>query len=127
VIATGDLGKIPKILIWNYTTLLTRIVLTGYHRNGISQLKFSSNTNYLLSIGQDYFHSLAIYDWRNSLILISCPTFSQKVFSVDFNPSGECVVLFCLFLFFTGFLLVPFFAVFFLLSLMFSLLDSLSF
>jgi WD40 repeat protein len=88
VIATGDLGKIPKILIWNYTTLLTRIVLTGFHRNGVSQLKFSSNTNYLLSIGQDYFHSLAIYDWRNSLILISCPTFSQKVFSIDFNPIG---------------------------------------
>jgi WD40 repeat protein len=92
VIATADLGKSPKILIWDCNTLLTKVVLHGTHRKGVNHLRFSSNGNYLLSMGQDYFHQMIVYDWRNAVILLSVPTMVNKCLAVDFNPSGNQIV-----------------------------------
>lgn len=92
LIASGDQGRLPKIHIWEYETLTPRCVLQGFHRKGIAHLKFSANGRYLLSVGQDAFHSLAIYDWQKEEILTTTPTFVAKCFDVDFNPNATQVV-----------------------------------
>lgn len=88
IVATGDLGPIPVIRIWNPFTLSTLAVLQGFHRRGIAQLRFSPNGKFLASIGQDEFHSVAIYDWRNNTIIAHCPSFTQKSLWLEFNPLG---------------------------------------
>ncbi len=92
VIATGDLGRAPKILIWEPSSLTTRVLLVGFHRKGVTHLRFSATGEYLLSIGQDPFHSLAIYDWKHGVALLTTPTFTNKCLSVDFNPAGNQIV-----------------------------------
>jgi microtubule-associated protein-like 6 len=92
VVATGELGRAPRILIWDSNSLTTRVVLHGTHRKGVNHLRFSANGQLLLSAGQDYFHQLVLHDWRNSLVLLAVPTFVQRCMAVDFNPMGNQIV-----------------------------------
>eukprot|EP00981_Chlorochromonas_danica_P011760 scaffold4247_cov174-Ochromonas_danica.AAC.21 len=92
VIATGEQGRTPAIQIWSLETLMPLRVLKGYHRKAINHLKFSSSGELLLSVGQDIFHSIAVYDWRNSYIICCTPSFVKKSFAADFFPNGAGIL-----------------------------------
>jgi microtubule-associated protein-like 6 len=92
VVATGDFQRIPKIYIWSTEHLRTVVTLRGYHRRGVSQVRFSSDGRFLATIGLDTLSSLAIYDWRNQTIIVASQTFTNKVFALDFNPNGTGLV-----------------------------------
>ncbi|RYG68268.1 hypothetical protein EON64_05570, partial [archaeon] len=88
VVATGDLSRAPSIHIWSLETLITLKVLKGYHRRAISHLRFSSSGEFLLSVGQDAFHTIAIYLWQTGHIVCCTPSFTKKSFACDFYPSS---------------------------------------
>lgn len=44
--------------------------LSGFHRRAITALSFSRDGRHLASLGCDDDHSLAVYDWGNSLIRV---------------------------------------------------------
>lgn len=44
--------------------------LSGFHRRVITALSFSRDGRHLASLGCDDDHSLAIYDWENSLLRV---------------------------------------------------------
>ena len=64
LIATGEIGKIPAINIYNYIPIDQKFEMQacakGFHTTGVSQLCFSKNGNRLFSIGLDY--TIAVYD-----------------------------------------------------------------
>ena len=43
--------------------------LKGFHRRGVNQLAFSKTGQYILSLGVDDQHSLAIYDWEKGTMI----------------------------------------------------------
>lgn len=68
VVATGEVGKKPKICVWQPNVNMDLLVsLRGFHQGGVTQLCFSrekkdddGRTNkYLISLGLDEYHSVA--------------------------------------------------------------------
>lgn len=49
-VATGELGKIPRICLWDSNSGNTLIKLRGYHRVGIAHVKFSDSGRLLSSV-----------------------------------------------------------------------------
>ena len=88
LVATGERGPRPVINVWDVSSLKLVSALKGYHSIGIQSLAFSpSNGTWLISIGQDVHHSLALYDWNKRELLYS-------------SRSTPCQVLDCRFRFF---------------------------
>ena len=92
LIATGDLGELPCIRVWNSETFETVSIMAGFHRRAINHLKFSNNGNLLVSVGQDMFHSVAVYNWQSQQIVSTAPGTQQKSFYIDFLPNGSGLI-----------------------------------
>ncbi|KAG3112607.1 Echinoderm microtubule-associated protein-like 6 [Phytophthora idaei] len=75
VIATGEAALIPKIVIWSTQTLSESgagggggvlSVLRGFHRRGVSHLAWMPSGRTLVTVGQDEFHCVAVYQWEKA-------------------------------------------------------------
>ncbi|KAL4103022.1 hypothetical protein PRIC1_006759 [Phytophthora ramorum] len=75
VIASGEAALLPKIVIWSTQTLSESgagggggvlSVLRGFHRRGVSHLAWMSNGRTLVTVGQDEFHCVAVYQWEKA-------------------------------------------------------------
>jgi len=92
VVATGDQGECPSIRVWSPSSLQTVTVMEGFHRRAVAHLRFSADGKQLASVGQDDFHSVAIYDWKNGYVIANATSFEAKSLCVDFNPNGTSLV-----------------------------------
>ncbi|KAH9157942.1 hypothetical protein AeRB84_000261 [Aphanomyces euteiches] len=63
IVATGERGSRPRICVWEVASLRLVCTLRHFHSVGVNLLAWMSDERTLLSIGQDCFHSLAIYQW----------------------------------------------------------------
>ena len=61
VVATGERGRVPKIMVWDVATCQTMCVIRGFHERGISQLTFSTSGDVLISVGMDEYNTVALY------------------------------------------------------------------
>lgn len=98
IVATGQLdpkGKsTPYICIWDSTTM-NEIKKIVYHDRGVVALAFSPDGEYLVSIGNDNDHDVAIWKWDNPGKMekdMHVPLLSQNggkdvVFTVTFHPN----------------------------------------
>lgn len=92
IVATGQLGEIPTIKVWNSTSMKTIATLEGFHRRSIVHLAFSPNGELLATVGADKFHTIAVYNWKFTQIIAYSTSFSTKSFYLSFNPSGNGLV-----------------------------------
>ena len=90
-VATGEVGKKPKIVIWkvsNGEECRTHRVLSGFHKREVSLLAFSLGTEddncYLASIGQDENHSICIYNYKTGIMVANAKGDKNKVFALEF-------------------------------------------
>lgn len=56
-------AKLIDIFIWDVNTQQNIAQINGFHKRAIRNLAFSPNGDKLMSLGEDDFHSMAIYDW----------------------------------------------------------------
>ena len=99
VVATGEVGKTPKICVWHPNDNMQLLVsLRGFHQRGVTQLCFSrekkdgatGRTNkYLISLGLDDYHSVAVYDWKMNSLLYNARTHKSTVLALNSNPKAE--------------------------------------
>lgn len=92
VVATGDHGEVPCIRIWSLETLETVVVLEGFNRRAVAHLKFSSDGSKLVAVGQDAYHTIVVYDWRNNQVLSHAESFANKSLYIDFNANGTGLI-----------------------------------
>ncbi|ETP32383.1 hypothetical protein F442_18894 [Phytophthora nicotianae P10297] len=87
--ASGEIGKQPKIIVWNLETMDDQCVIQGFHKRGILQLAFLS-PDMLVSIGGDDDHSIAIYEssnnWKSAVLRISVKGNKAAPFHITTNP-----------------------------------------
>ena len=58
--ATGEVGKTPKICVWDTASAQMEATLKGFHKRGVSLLAFSADGQKLASVGLDDDHSVAV-------------------------------------------------------------------
>jgi len=86
VAATGQVGKKPKIYVWDIQTLEILAEFQGQHERSVPILEFSPSGDFLLSIGSDDHNTIIIYDWKNKKNVASAYAHSEKVFTARWDP-----------------------------------------
>ena len=89
IVATGQIGKKPKIVVWDTASQKKVQTIEGFHTRGISRLAFSSDGSTLISIGSDTEHSIALYDWANNKLKSSAKGDKSKLLDVCFAPNSN--------------------------------------
>eukprot|EP00854_Cymbomonas_tetramitiformis_P027231 gene27231-33532_t len=57
VFATGEIGRRPKIIVWDATNMQEMAQMAGFHRRAVLSMCFSpGDGNYLASVGKDNDH-----------------------------------------------------------------------
>lgn len=93
LVVTGQLGRVPKMLVWDARVMRTVRELGG-HARGISHCAFSNGDGTLLaSVGLDVNHSLVIHDWRNSRIVGRATGDRRKTLCLSFTPDNHGLVV----------------------------------
>ncbi|KAJ3208548.1 hypothetical protein HDU82_002296 [Entophlyctis luteolus] len=86
LLAVGESGHNPRILIWNIKTATIVSELHG-HKFGVLSCAFSPNSKFLVSVG--YHHDGFIYVWNvQSGLKVGCAKISTKLNSVSFDSSN---------------------------------------
>eukprot|EP00322_Chrysochromulina_rotalis_P000674 CAMPEP_0115835948 /NCGR_PEP_ID=MMETSP0287-20121206/4458_1 /TAXON_ID=412157 /ORGANISM="Chrysochromulina rotalis, Strain UIO044" /LENGTH=898 /DNA_ID=CAMNT_0003289423 /DNA_START=1 /DNA_END=2697 /DNA_ORIENTATION=- len=102
-IVTGQLGKDPKILVWSSRpdkgskSLPLLCVINGDHKRAVIGLSFSSNGEFIGSVGFDNNRSIALYRWGKDKTMEKMRIGTDKghtddVWQVAFNPVTNHVV-----------------------------------
>jgi echinoderm microtubule-associated protein-like 6 len=70
IVATGQMAakgraKLIDLYVWDSDDCSILSHITGFHRRAINVIKFSPSGKYLLSVGEDDNHSVAIYEWQS--------------------------------------------------------------
>lgn len=89
--ATAGKARLIEIYVWNIDTKEVLACIKGFHRRAIRQLRFSPNGIYLLSIGEDDDHSLAIYDWANNKLICTAKVDQGPITTCEFKSDTEFV------------------------------------
>jgi microtubule-associated protein-like 6 len=88
-VATGQVGKDPKICVWDSTTMEKVVTLQGAHERGIAALDFSPNGQLLVSVGLDNDHTIVVWNWQKGTKLSSDKGSQDKIMVCVFNPFEE--------------------------------------
>jgi microtubule-associated protein-like 6 len=62
LVATGQVGAVPMICLWDANTMQTKLVLTGILQKGIGSVCISNDGKKLAAVALDDDHCIAIYD-----------------------------------------------------------------
>lgn len=76
--ATGEIGHLPKICVWDTVTMEVKYSFRGFHRNAVRALAFSEDGLHLVSLGQDNSHSCAVYKLEGVGSLVATAKTSQS-------------------------------------------------
>jgi small GTP-binding protein len=89
ICATGEVGRSPKIIVWESNSMRQLQTIRGAHQRGVTQLAFSPDGTTLASIGLDDNNSMSLHDWKKGVSLLRVRTGPDKVFGLSFQPGTE--------------------------------------
>ena len=64
VVATGQIGAVPEVNIWDAGSKRTLSVVEGLHSVGVCGVDFSCSGKLLLTVGLDDQHTVAVWRWQ---------------------------------------------------------------
>ena len=67
-VATGEIGKFPKIVLWDANTGVT-IRVIQFHKRGVANIAFSRNGEVLVSTGMDDDRTVVVHNVRTGAVL----------------------------------------------------------
>ena len=91
IVATGEVGKNPKVIVWDVNTTKPVSVLHGFHSEAVTQLAFNESGSKLATVGQDKYNCLAVYDWRSATKIFSSRVCEKKTLDVAFGVGDVTV------------------------------------
>jgi WD40 repeat protein len=88
-VATAQAGTRPSIILWDTKSMKIKKVLNGLHRDVVRHLRFSQpDGKRLLSVGQDYSHTIGIWDVATGQLIAQTRGGEAKVFDIQWAPNG---------------------------------------
>lgn len=95
LVASGQVGKEPQILVWDSTTMQTASILKGGHTHGIGILAFDPSGDKLASCGIDQSATIIVWDWKKGKVLAKSIGRQSKIFDIQFNPHKHNSLIAC--------------------------------
>ena len=92
IVATGELGESPRIVVWDTHKMTTIQILEGYHSKSVTQLAFSRDGTKLASVSGDLNHCIGVYDWRNGQLRARCSGGSNDINAITFTPDAQQLI-----------------------------------
>jgi microtubule-associated protein-like 6 len=97
IVATGQMAakgraKLIDLYVWDSDDCTILQKLSGFHRRAINVIKFSPNGKYLLSVGEDDMHSVAIYEWSTGRLVSTSKCGGYKMLTASWKNDKEFVV-----------------------------------
>ncbi len=83
-IATGELGRKARVVIWSPKTLQTLFIAPEDQAYSVCCLAFSDNGRYLAIVGNDRYHTVSIYDWKQNALVSKFYAGEAKVLGILF-------------------------------------------
>ncbi|TKR86781.1 hypothetical protein L596_011300 [Steinernema carpocapsae] len=95
-IATGEYGHEPKVRVWELYNREgqfcgQQVCELKEHKLGISCVRFSNDTKYVISVGNQHDKSVVVWDWRNRTKAAENRLTSQ-VNAMDVSENGQSFV-----------------------------------
>lgn len=88
--ASGEIGRRPKLIVWDLASMETKCVLQGFHQRGVLQVAFLSD-ELLVSVGGDDDHSVGVYEskdaWRSATLKVFAKGSKAVPFHVAVGPA----------------------------------------
>lgn len=95
IVATGQIGTNPMVHVWNVSTKQTLSIVQGFHEKGVCSVKFSSSGRYLVTVGLDDGHSLAVWKWSDGTKVASSLGHTRRIFVAEFRPDSDTAFVTC--------------------------------
>lgn len=85
-------SKLVDLYVWDSDdcTILQR--LAGFHRRAINVIRFSPNGKYLLSVGEDDNHSVAIYEWKTGRLVSTSKVGGARMLTAAWKNDNEFTI-----------------------------------
>ena len=92
--ASGQVGRKPPICVWDSgasdrgddRSSIYHMGNLMLHERKICALSFSGDGQLLASVGGDDYHTIAVWDWQNGVLLTQARGHNSNVFRIMFNP-----------------------------------------
>ena len=92
-IATGEVGKDPKVIVWNTKTMQpVKLFRNGRGSRGVTALAFSKDGNYLASCANDNDHNVRVWDWKSGSKVHEDKGGPDKILDANFNPTEDTLL-----------------------------------
>jgi microtubule-associated protein-like 6 len=92
LIASGDVGPKPRLLVWHAVTHEILFADRSFHRNGIIHTAFSHDGRLLAAIGNDASHMLAVYHWAENKVVFTSLVSQGPCYGCCFRLDGAVAV-----------------------------------
>jgi len=92
-VASGQIGKKAKVLIWDCSTLEVVQVIEGYASRAASHVAFSGDGAVLAVSGEDDSHSVFLFNWESSTKPIAMAKGgTDKINSISLDTAGQRLI-----------------------------------
>jgi microtubule-associated protein-like 6 len=92
-IATGEVGKNPKVIVWSTETMQpVKSFRNGRDSRGITALAFSKDGNHLASCALDNDHHVRVWDWSKGNKVHEAKGGPDKILDANFNPTEDTLL-----------------------------------
>lgn len=88
-VATGQLDKLPKILVWDAISMQVKQELQGKLRDGIRCLAFSPSGKRLAAVDSSEDHQVAVFDIETGVCLAIARGDKAQIVEVAFRDESS--------------------------------------
>ncbi|BFZ11617.1 hypothetical protein BsWGS_14656 [Bradybaena similaris] len=89
VIATGQIGNVPCVHVWDAATKETLSILQGGHSKGVCSVTFSCTGKNLVTVGLEDEHNLIVWRWQDGARVATASGHNQRIFRAEFRPDSD--------------------------------------
>eukprot|EP00771_Trimastix_marina_P001226 gnl/Trimastix_PCT/2281.p1 GENE.gnl/Trimastix_PCT/2281~~gnl/Trimastix_PCT/2281.p1 ORF type:complete len:694 (-),score=216.07 gnl/Trimastix_PCT/2281:691-2772(-) len=93
LVATGEIGRDPPILVWDTLSMQTEMEFRGQHSHGVAALAFSPDGALLVSAGLDDQHRIVVWSTKQRAALCSINGSRSKLLAFAFSSPREFVAI----------------------------------
>lgn len=95
LVATGEMGRKPSLVVWDSNTLETKAIFKNKLEKSIATVTISKSGKYVAATSMNDNHEIAVYDIQKNALIAYGRGPRSVVYSIKFNSAEDEVVCAC--------------------------------